>query len=271
MAAYECLVGQSDPLDIVAWTRARVRDTSGNALLEDIPDGSYQLFCRGVGYEYSRWKPLGEFLIGNIGEDITSPITSVAFQQRYTVAAQNPPVMEITDVYWRVGQQWLVNQGDAALALYQPFLGLGRFTIDPAAISTRVIRETYLSELDEFGVGLWRTGRDGSGNHYVDVYPVPYSGGSPILLNYVAAHPRTASAGNDVFATVPDHHAQLVAKLLYASVLEDYAEKVSITTQAQAGIIRRQADPEFLYSLARKAREEVENALGAAVSIIDRS
>lgn len=84
MAGLQCLLGASK-WDAVAYARARDEDQQTGAF-QAISDDSYRLYAEAVAEEFSSWSPHGDFVIGSPGTNpITSPINTVAFQQRYVL------------------------------------------------------------------------------------------------------------------------------------------------------------------------------------------
>lgn len=273
--AYQCLVGPS-AFDVVAYVRSRMGDlATGQAQV--ISDAQYQAFVPAVAMEFSRWKPLGDFHLPGqtVAPDYTSPLNTVQYQQRYYLQGPNAPaalqsmtpsIMSVNEVLYRVGQQIMAG-ADLALFLLIPFSNIFRFTLDPAEPSSRVIRSNFFNELDHYGIGYFEQGRDGSGNFFVDIFPVPETTGLPILVSYRAAHTATAQDdgfGSVSYPTIEDRHAKLFGDLLYALLLENEAERLSLTQTVVGGMGRRQNRPDNMLKIAQVIRGNVELALGAA-------
>jgi hypothetical protein len=275
--AFRCLVGPS-AWDAARYVRGLMRDVDPPPY-QVVPDATYESVCEGIGEEFSRLSPLGDFVLGSPGDDpYSSPLQTVAYQQRYSLNPTYmsglglPPVMSVVDVLYRIGEQILAG-ADLAFFLLIPSSPLGRFVLDPTAQSTRVLRNNFLAELDHYGVGDWREERDINGFPCVDLDPVPQEGGIPLLVRYTAWHAPVSlddGAGGTSYPSVPEYQKRLFGDLLYALVLESEATSASRSTSVKSGIVQRASSPLALLQLAQQVRSRTELALGMAVPIIAR-
>lgn len=260
--AFKCLIG-TDQYDIVAYARQRDRDASATPT---VADAEYQALVRKTIEDYEKFKPLGDKIVGNIGAvPITSPLNTVANQNRYYVPTiDGVAPTEVYDVLYRVGQVTNAAFDIAALSLtpYSPWLMFIDSQLRP---TMRVIRDELFNELDHYGIGEWRTGRDQTGL-YVDIYPVPLTAGLPILIAYRGAYPSVVQPDGIslAFASISNTDAAILGDLLYAALLEDHLNDLMKTGQVRAGLIDRRPAFVSLQKQIESIREDCHLALGEA-------
>lgn len=274
--SFQCLLGASQ-WDAVGYARAMTGDTNPDAFI--VPDTSYEFYVEAAAETFSRFKPLGDFVLGSpMSDPPTSPLNTQPYVQRYSLspsymASQNlPPVLEITDVLYRVGEQILVG-ADLAFFLLIPSSPLGRFVLDPSSPTSRILRNNFLNELDHYGVGFWTREWDSDGFPAIDLWPIPQTESLPILVRYSSAHQVTAlndQFGSVAYPSIMEQYKRTFGDLLYAQVLEQNAIRFAGATSLQSGIIKRTADPQMYLNLACKARNRAELALGSASPIVFR-
>lgn len=274
--SFQCLVGHSQ-WDAAAYVRAITEDTDPTAFV--VPDTSYALYAEGAAEEFSRYCPLGEFVLGSpMADPPTSPLETINDVQRYSLnpsfmAEQGlPPVADITDVLYRVGEQILAGS-DLAFFLLIPSSPLGRFVLDPSSPTMRVLRNQFLNELDHYGVGWWTREWDIDGYPAIDLWPVPQEDGLPILVRYTALHPVTEL--NDEFnsvsyPTIQEFRKRIFAELMAAQVLQENAIRFAGRVSLKSGIIAQTANPQFYVDQAKSMRERALSSLGKNAPLIFR-
>jgi hypothetical protein len=269
--ALRTLIG-SNQLDAVAYVRGRMGDIGP---VFRLPDATIAATIPMVATEFSRWQPLGHFQIGNAYPPYSSPLVTVAGQERYIinsgVLGALPPIQNIEEVEYLANLPMTNAGGEVPYnMLTTPYLG-GAYGVDPGMPSSRIIRDFMRSEIDTYGVGFSDWGHDLAGNVFIDLYPIPTMSGTPIFVKYSAQHPLTMAGVDFTYPTVPDSYAKRWADLLWINLIEDNVVLFSRRGMVQAGLLRQSGDAKMALTFARQMRQELEGALGANTPVIERT
>lgn len=261
--AFQCLIGPSQ-YDAVNAVRQLTEDIAAPLT---IADSAYQAYVEIVNEDFSRFCPV-DILVGN-PVTLSSPLTTVAFQQRYVCNSGNGftyPPMQVTDVLYRAANAFSAASEIAYLALL-PFSPLNRFLFTPSLLdspSERILRDEYLSELDHYGKGYFRVVRDVSGLLAIELYPIPQASGTAVYARYMAQHQTVNTSGVTTIATIPEDLKRWWVQLLYAEILIQESERFGKLNKAKAGLIDLSSDPRLLVQKGKDIREAAYLALGEA-------
>lgn len=269
--ALTCLIGPSLSWDAVAYIRGMIEDLGPTFV---IPDATLKLYIEAAAEEYSKWEPLGEFIVGNIGAATpTSPLNTVANISRYAASVANGflyPVAEITDVSFAASG--ILNAAD--VISYERLIPASTFAVFasegyiPQKPSSRIIRAEMLNEVAHYSQGLWSVSLDATGQKVIDIFPVPGSSGSPIFVRYTSAHINVPDGQNNpTYPTIPENHKRYFGKFALAEVLDQEADRLSRSSQLKAGVMQRWSDSKSIKARAAELRSEIETALGSAVTV----
>jgi hypothetical protein len=280
--ALTCRIGQLQIFDAFAFVRAKIGDPNPPTFpgpgLPFISDAALQAYVDTAAKEFSRWIPLGNITVGNIagssGSPPSSPLNTIAFQNRYICNAVNGfsfPVKEITDVLYRASGVFTAASEIAYLAL-MPVSPLNWFRIDKDLLNSptsRHIRDQYLQELDHYGIGYWGWGRDAAtGNIFIEIFPPPVTSGLPIFVRYTTYYLQVPDGqGNPTYPTIPEDKTMEFARFLLAEVLDQEAINIYKFSQLRSGIIQQSSSPMDIRRNAEQIREDTRLALGASTSM----
>ncbi len=265
MAALTIKVGTS-AYDAMLYARAMLEDDGATFL---IPDSRFTVYADAVAKDFSRFVPLDDI----VGTPYTqsSPLNTVAGQQRYVCTSGNGfPVAPTRIVEVQGNQMGLNATSDTSYFFLDPYITMRGF-LSPAALdqpSQRVIRDSYLDEIAQYGKTFFSVVRDrGTGLLAIDLYPIPASA-FPLYVRYQAVHPQTGSGTNLIYATVPDEYTQAFSELLYAQALFEQAGRLAVRGRVKSGMIEREGDAANLRNLAIDVRERVYAELGGNSAIV---
>lgn len=251
--------------DAVAYVRALTEDTDPTNPV--VPDSTYSALADAVLDDYSRFKPRGKYIVGDIWQN-TSPLLTVLGQGRYVCNAANGFTEEpdrITDVLYRAGTGYTVANDIGYFALL-PFSPISAFTLGPDLFdnpSLRYVRDLRFNELEHYGRGVAGITRDpATGLLALDLFPIPQAGGLPVFAAYTVSHNITTNSGNKVAATVPRVDRIKLGDLLHAKVLMEEAERLSKRQSVKGGMMERVSSPDQLREQGENLRDLVYLQLG---------
>ncbi len=265
--ALTCLVGATQTFDAVAYARSMLEDDG--AILA-IPDTRLRWYIETVAEDFSRHLPL-DVLVGTPYTN-TSPFNTVAGQQRYVLNSTNGftnPPLRVKAVQSTSGSG-LNASNDNALFYLNPYATAQGF-LGPAAIdspSARVIRGSYIGELDWYGQTYYDLVRDSAtGLPAFDLYPIP-AGPYPIFVRYQAQHLDSGTVGTaSKYVTIPEEQKRNFGRLLYAQVLFELAGRLALSGQIKLGQIEMNQQAQGMRDLAMDIRQDVYHELGAAAPV----
>lgn len=273
MAPLTCKIGASQTYDVITYIRNQIEDTNVNSF--KVSDAALQLYIENAAEEFAKWEPLGEFVVGNIGgTPPTSPLSTIAGISRYSCSVANGflyPVHEVIDVLFKSSGVFTAASEIAYLQLmpvspFNWFSTQGNILSKP---SERIIREEMFDELDHYTKGFWSTARGADGVKVIDVFPIPASSGLPIFARYTSGYISVPApvSGDPTYPTIPENHKRYFAKFALAEVLDQEADRLAKSSQLKAGVMQRWSSPAAIRMLAENLRSDVQNALGAAVTV----
>ena len=267
MAALTVKVGPS-AYDSMVFARSMLEDDTAPYT---IPDSRFTIYADAVAKDFSRFAPLDD-IVGTPYNQ-TSPLNTVAGQQRYVCTSGNGFVANPTRIVEVKGNQSGLNAStDTAYFFLDPYLTARGF-LGPAAIdqpSQRVIRDSYLDELAQYGKTFYDVVRDRpTGKLAIDLYPIPASS-FPVYVRYQAVHPQTGSVPDLIYVTIPDEYTQAFSELLYAQALFEQAGRLALRGRVKSGLIEREGTVADMRLLAVETRERVYSELGgnSAVALV---
>lgn len=249
----------------MVYTRAMLEDDTAPYV---IPDSRFIVYASAVANDFSRFVPLDD-IVGTPYSQ-SSPLNTVAGQQRYVCTVGNGFTVSPTRIVEVKGnQQGLNASSDTAYFFLDPYLTARGF-LGPAALdqpSQRVIRDSYLDELAQYGKTFYDVVRDRStGKLAIDLYPIP-AAAYPVYVRYQAVHPQTGSGTDLIYVTIPDEYTQAYSELLYAQALFEQAGRLALRGRVKSGLIEREGTVADMRLLAIETRERVYNELGGNSAI----
>lgn len=259
MANLTVKVGTS-AYDAVAFARAMLED---DAAPFTISDARFTIYASAVANDFSRFSPLDE-IVGTPYTQ-TSPLMTAAGQQKYVCTSGNGFAVAPTRIVDVKGNQAGLNVSlDTAYFFLDPYLTMRGF-LNPAAIdqpAQRVIRDSYLDELNQYGKTFYSVERDrATGLLAINLYPIP-TASFPVYVRYQAVHPQSGSGTDLIYATIPDEYTQAFSELLYAQALFEQAGRLALRGRVKSGLIEREGTVGDMRLLAIETRERVYNELG---------
>jgi hypothetical protein len=270
--ALTCKIGPALTFDAVAAVRGYIEDDSAPFI---VSDARMQNYVEMAAESFSKWTPLGENVVGQIGgSPPTSPFQTIAGVSRYACTAAigfTPPAVEITDVLYRASGVFTAASEIAYLAL-MPVSPLNWFRVDRDILmspSSRHLRDEYLQELDHYGTGYWGRARDAAtGLPAIDIYPPPTVSGIPIFVRYTSAHGNTPDGnGNPQYPTIPDNWKRHFVTQLLVEVVKEEANRLMLKSQVKAGQIQRWSSPGDMRRWADQLHEDSVNEMGGNVGV----
>lgn len=250
-----CLIGQSGSFDVIAYARAMIEDATAPYV---IPDASFLVLVEKTAEEYSRYLPLDE----TIGDPstATSPLMTAPNVRSYVCTPGNGfavPPMTITDVLYRAGATYSAANELAYLSIL-PFSPINRFLYSPNLLdspSERILRNEYLNELQHYGKGFYAAYRDrATGLLSIMLFPTPTGTSVPVFVRYLAAHPKTGTTSDPIYATIPEDLKYPFGDLLYSNVMLIEADRLAKFQRARAGLLDIEGDPVAMRELAMEVR-----------------
>lgn len=272
MAPLTCKIGASLTYDVIAYIRGQIEDLTAPFV---IPDSSLAIYVENAAEEFGKWEPLGEFVVGNIGgTPLSSPLSTIPGVSRYSCSVANGflyPVNEIIDVMYKSSGVFTAASEIAYLQLmpvspFNWFHTQGNILSKP---SERVIREEMFDELDHYTKGFWGSARGADGVKVIDIFPIPTTAGLPIFVRYTSGYINVPAvgSGDPTYPTIPENHKRYFAKFALCEVLEQEADRLAKSSQLKAGVMQRWSSPAATRALAENLKADVQNALGASVTV----
>lgn len=273
--ALTCKIGPSLSFDVVAYIRNQMEDT---AATPKISDEALKLYIEAAAEEFSKWEPLGEFVVGNFSAATpSSPLHTINGVTRYSLTPGNGfvyPVIEVLDVLFKPSG-FFTAANEYAYASLMPISPMNWFASEGDLLSqpsNRIIRDAMLSELSHYGSGYWVSARDANGVKAIDIFPAPTDSVTPIFVRYTSSHinvPQVGGAnnGDPTYPTIPENLKRYFAKFALIETLQEEAGRFARSSQLKAGVMQRWSNPAGMASYIAKLKEEIELAMGSAVTI----
>jgi hypothetical protein len=151
------------------------------------------------------------------GVEAETTITTVADQDEYDLPADCVLVVNVE--WWPSGTDLLIGDVIApAIVDTTTAQGYG-YTRPSEHLIDNINRAAVIDQLR----GYWR--QKNADTLVLD--PEPTAGGSSVTVTYIAEHARTGTGANREYATIPDHHLDVIVLLTKAEYLEALAERSS--------------------------------------------
>jgi hypothetical protein len=270
MAALTCKIGASLSWDVVQYVRSQIEDLTVPFL---IPDTTLASYIEAAAEEFSKWEPLGEHVVGNLGgTPPTSPLSTQVGVSRYSCSVGNGfayPVAEITDVSFRPSGIFTAANDFAYLQL-MPASAFSMFMSEDNLFqkpSSRIIRAEMFNELSHYSNGLYAISRDANGVKAIDIFPVPIAAGVPIFVRYTSSHIMVPVGTDPTYPTIPENLKRYFGKFALIEVLEQETDRLSRSSQLKAGQMQRWSNPVAIKNYAAELKADVEVALGSSVTV----
>lgn len=268
-STFQCFVGPNLE-NVVPYVRNRIEDVAGI----DVTDDALASMISTVARDLSRFYPIS-VVVGDFNAQ-TSPLTTVSGQQRYQCNPGNGfslPVRRITGVLYRASGGFSTASEIGYLSLL-PFSPANTFLYTPSlmdAPTRRILRDSYLNEVEHYGIGKYGVARDASG-YVIDLFPVPQTSGLPVFVRYDSTHTPTAvpgdTAGSVKVDTLPDEAVRHFSNLLLAEAIDELALRYFQTSDVRAGQIEMKTDTDLLDKYVTRIRDNTYLELGVGAGSI---
>lgn len=234
-----------------------------------ITDDALNAYVEPTNEEFSRAIPLNA-VTGVLSADgtFTSPLTTVANQQRYILSVANgfpSAPISISQVSYVFANTTVSAASEWSLV--QLNYGSSATIIQVAVDSPtqRIIRDYNLDEMQRFNRGYFDFVTDSATSlPALDLYPIPTTSGLPIVVKYLAEHPivTNPTTGTVTLATIPSTRARDWGKLFFLEVMDQESDRLMKNKMVKAGLIESQVDSKTMEARINRIREEVNASLG---------